>query len=102
MIARRFVVVATLLLVVSTPVFAVECVNTFLTRSEAATKQIVTLLTGKLTFQEAQERAKPINQHAARPGEWLDDKGKLASRHFGECKVVRRMTVGCDGKTSGG
>ncbi|HJW93282.1 MAG TPA: hypothetical protein VJ901_06665 [Thermoanaerobaculia bacterium] len=85
----------------STPVFAVECVNKFLTRSEGATKQIVTLLTGKLTFQEAQELSKSINQHAAQPVEWLDDKGKLVSRQFGELKVVRPMPVGCDGKTSG-
>src|ERR1041385_7105684 len=99
--ACRLAVVATLLLVVSTPVFAVECVNKFLSRSEGAAKQVVTLLTGKLTFQEAQELAKNINTHAAQPLEWVDDKGKTISRQFGELKVVRPMPVGCDGKTSG-
>ena len=93
MTARRFVVVATLLLVVSTPVFAVECVHKFLTRSEGATKQVVTLLTGRLTFQEAQELSKAINSHSAQPVEWVDDKGKLISRQFGELKVVRPMPV---------
>jgi len=101
MISRRFVVAALLTLVVSSPAFAVDCVNKFLTRSEGAAKQVVTLLTGKLTFQEAQGLAKAINAHQAPPLEWIDDKGKVISRQFGELKVVRPMPVGCDGKTSG-
>jgi hypothetical protein len=101
MIARRFFIVAALTLVVSTPLFAVECVNKFLSRSDGVTKQVVTLLTGKLTFQEAQELSKAINAHQSQPLEWIDDKGKTVSRQFGELKVVRPMPVGCDGKTSG-
>jgi hypothetical protein len=73
--------------------FAVTCVNKFLRRSDGA-KQVVTLLTGKLTFQEAQERAK------SGPIEWVDDKGKTVAKSL-ELKVVRPMPVGCDGKTSG-
>ena len=72
---------------------AVTCVNKFLRRSEGA-KQVVTLLTGKLTFQEAQERAK------SGPIEWVDDKGRTLAKSV-ELKVVRPMPVGCDGKTSG-
>ena len=101
MIARRFAVVTVLTLAVSTPLFAVDCVNKFLSRTEGTAKQVVTLLTGKLTFQEAQELSKQINARAAQPIEWVDEKGKTISRQFGELKVVRPMPVGCDGKTSG-
>jgi hypothetical protein len=101
MTSRRFAVSALLTLVVSTPAFAVDCVNKYLSRSEGAAKQVVTLLTGKLTFQEAQDLAKAINAKQAPPFEWIDDKGRVISRQFGELKVVRPMPVGCDGKTSG-
>ena len=72
---------------------AVVCVNKFLRRSDGA-KQVVTLLTGKMTFEEAQARAKGA------PIEWVDEKGKLVAKSA-EMKVVRPMPVGCDGKTSG-
>ena len=71
----------------------VTCVNKFLRRSDGA-KQVITLLTGKLTFEEAQARAK------TGPIEWVDDKGRTLSKSV-ELKVVRPMPVGCDGKTSG-
>jgi hypothetical protein len=73
--------------------FAIPCVNKFLCRSDGA-KKVVTLLTGKLTFQEAQERAK------SGPIEWVDEKGKTVAKSV-ELRVVRPMPVGCDGKTSG-
>ena len=73
--------------------FGVVCVNKFLRRSEGS-KQVITLLTGKLTFEEAQKRAKGA------PIEWVDDKGKVVAKSA-ELKVVRPMPVGCDGKTSG-
>src|SRR3954447_22391563 len=101
MISRRFAVFAVVVLFVSASASAATCVNKFLSRSEGAAKQVVTLLTGKLTFQEAQELAKAINSRQAQPLEWIDDKGKTISRQFGELKVVRPMPVGCDGKTSG-
>jgi hypothetical protein len=72
---------------------AAVCVNRFLSRSERA-KQIVTLLTGKLTYQEAQDLAKSAKI------EWVDDKGKTIAKSV-ELRVVRPMPVGCDGKTSG-
>ena len=101
MIARRIAAFAVVALVISMPASAAMCVNKFLSRSEGAAKQVVTLLTGKLTFQEAQELAKAINARQAPPLEWIDEKGKTISRQFGELKVVRPMPVGCDGKTSG-
>ena len=101
MISRRFAILAVVALFVSASASAATCVNKFLSRSEGAARQVVTLLTGKLTFQEAQEVAKAINSKQAPPLEWIDDKGKTISRQFGELKVVRPMPVGCDGKTSG-
>lgn len=73
---------------------AATCINRFVTRSERTT-QVVTLLTGKYTFQEAQAMAKTAKL------EWLDESGKTLAKQFGELKVVRPMPVGCDGKTSG-
>jgi hypothetical protein len=99
--SRRFVASALLTLVVSTPAFAVDCVNKYLSRTEGGTRQVVTLLTGKLTFQEAQDLSKAINAKTAPPFEWIDEKGRTISRQMGELKVVRPMPVGCDGKTSG-
>lgn len=76
------------------------CVNKFLNRSEGP-RQIVTLLTGKLTFQEARKLAADIAARQAPPLEWVDDAGKTLAKQFGELKVVRPMPVGCDGKPSG-
>jgi len=76
------------------------CVNRFVSRSEGP-RQVVTLLSGKLTFQEAQALAKTIQSRQSPPLEWLDDGGKSIAKQIGELKVVRPMPVGCDGKTSG-
>lgn len=76
------------------------CVNRFVSRTERP-HQIVTLLTGKLTFQEAQALSAAIAKKQAPPLEWVDDQGKVIARQFGDLKVVRPMPVGCDGKTSG-
>jgi hypothetical protein len=73
---------------------AAVCVNRFVSRAERQL-QVVTLLTGKYTFQEAQAMAKSAKL------EWVDEAGKSIARQFGELKVVRPMPVGCDGKTSG-
>lgn len=78
------------------------CVNRFVARSERGRPhQTLTLLTGKLTFQEAQALAKSIQEKTAQPIEIVDAKGKTLAKQFGELKVVRPMPVGCDGKTSG-
>ena len=73
---------------------AASCVNRFVSRSERQ-RQVVTLLTGKYTFQEAQAFAKNASL------EWVNESGKTIARQVGELKVVRPMPVGCDGKTSG-
>ncbi|MGN6186800.1 MAG: hypothetical protein ACTHQM_24460, partial [Thermoanaerobaculia bacterium] len=76
------------------------CMNKFVSRTERP-NQVVTLLTGKLTFQEAQELAKAISAKQSAPVEWVDDAGKTMAKQFGELKVVRPMPVGCDGRSSG-
>ncbi|HEV7763609.1 MAG TPA: hypothetical protein VGQ76_01285 [Thermoanaerobaculia bacterium] len=81
-------------------VASAACVNRFLTRAEGP-RQIVTLLTGKLTFQEAQALAAAIQKKESAPMEWVDGNGKAIAKQFGELKVVRPMPVGCDGKASG-
>jgi hypothetical protein len=76
------------------------CVNRFVARSERP-KQVITLLTGKLTFQEAQALAAAIQKKQSPPIEWLHEDGKTVAKQFGDLRVVRPMPVGCDGKTSG-
>jgi hypothetical protein len=76
------------------------CMNKFLSRPEGA-RQVVTLLTGKLTFQEAQKLSAEIAERKAPPVEWVDASGKTIAKQFGELKVVRPMPVGCDDKPSG-
>jgi hypothetical protein len=76
------------------------CVNRFVSRAEGP-RQVLTLLTGKLTFQEAQDLAKAIHANQAPPLEWVGDSGRAIAKQFGELKVVRPMPVGCDGKSSG-
>jgi len=94
--------VATAILVslLAADVASAACVNRFVTRSEKA-QQIVTLLTGKLTFQEAQDLAAKIKAGQSPRLEWVDDSGKVISKMVGDLKVVRPMPVGCDGKSSG-
>ncbi|HEX8411750.1 MAG TPA: hypothetical protein VF883_23080 [Thermoanaerobaculia bacterium] len=76
------------------------CVNRFVVRTERPL-QIVTLLTGMLTFQEAQELAGAIAKKQAPPLEWVREDGKSVAKQYGDLKVVRPMPVGCDGKKSG-
>lgn len=76
------------------------CVNRFVSRTERP-RQVVTLLTGKLTFQEAQALSSSIQKKDAPPLEWIGEDGRSIAKQFGELKVVRPMPVGCDGKTSG-
>ncbi len=76
------------------------CVNRFVARTERP-NQVVTLLTGKLTFQEAQELAAKIKKNESPRLEWVSADGKTIAKHNGDVKVVRPMPVGCDGKSSG-
>ena len=76
------------------------CLNRFLSRSEGS-KRVVTLLTGKLTFQEAQALTQAITEKKAPGIVWVDNKGKTIASQFGNASVVRPMPVGCDGRSSG-
>jgi len=100
MTIRRTAVSALVALALAAPLSAAVCVNKYLVRSEGP-RQVVTLLTGKLTFQDAQALSKAIADKSAQPLEWVDAKGKTVSKMFGDLKVVRPMPVGCDGRTSG-
>src|SRR6185503_6305071 len=91
---------AVCLTVVSTVPAGGACINKFLHQTDGP-RQKVTLLTGKLTFQTAQELSYAIRDKKANPVEWVDEKGKVISRQFGELKVVKPIAVGCDGNTSG-
>ena len=91
---------ALIALSVASQLQAATCVNKFVRRTDGP-KQIVTLLTGKLTFQEAQALSQSITEHRAAPIEWIDDDGKAIARQLGDLKVVRPMPVACDGKQSG-
>jgi hypothetical protein len=90
----------TLAVCLTAQVASAACVNRFVSRTERP-RQVITLLTGKLTFQEAQALAAAIANKESAPIEWLDDAGKTIARQFGELKVIRPMPVGCDGKASG-
>ena len=96
----RLAVTAFVCLLLGANAASAACVNRFVNRSERP-HQVVTLLTGKLTFQEAQELAKKMNAGEVPRLEWVTEAGKPIARQFGELKVVRPMPVGCDGKTSG-
>lgn len=81
-------------------VASAACVNRFVSRTERP-RQIVTLLTGKLTFQEAQALSASIQKKTTPPIEWVSADGRSIAKQFGELKVVRPMPVACDGKASG-
>ena len=95
----RSVVFAIVTFVIATDALA-ACTNKFLRRTEGP-RQVVTMLTGKLTFQEAQALAAAITKKETAPIEWVDEKGKAIARQYGDLRIVRPMPVGCDGKTSG-
>ena len=61
----------------------------------------MTLLTGKLTFAEAEALAKKIAAHESPPLEWVDDAGKMIAKQLGDMKPLRPMPVACDERTSG-
>ncbi|HEX6096126.1 MAG TPA: hypothetical protein VF432_07375 [Thermoanaerobaculia bacterium] len=86
--------------VLSAHAASAACVNKFVVRTERPL-QVVTLLTGKLTFQEATDLAAAISKKQAPPVEWLLSDGKTHAKQYGDLKIVRPMPVGCDGKSSG-
>src|SRR6266568_7525979 len=94
----RFLLVA--VLAVAPSLVHAACLNKFVRRTEG-TRQVMTLLTGKLTFQEADALAKAIASKQAPPIEWVDDGGKTIARQLGDMKAVRPMPVACEPRTSG-
>ena len=104
MVLRRSAATAALLsfaLVLVPRAGSAACMNKFVHRIDGPNRQLVTLLTGKLTFEEAKTLAQAIASHQAPLLEWVDDGGKVITRQFGELKVMRPMPVGCDGRASG-
>jgi hypothetical protein len=89
-----------LVLALAPSVVHAACLNKFVRRSEGA-RQVMTLLTGKLTFQEADALSKAIAAKQAPPIEWVDDNGKTIAKQLGDMKAVRPMPVACDNRTSG-
>ncbi|HXG58476.1 MAG TPA: hypothetical protein VNL91_05610 [Thermoanaerobaculia bacterium] len=100
-VARLTAVAGVVLSIAVAPMASAVCVNKFLRRSEGGNRQVVTLLTGKLTYQEAQALAQAISSNQAPGLEWVDEKGRTIARQFGDMKVVRPMPVSCDDKPSG-
>ena len=77
------------------------CVNRFLQRRESPGHWLITLLTGTMTFQEAQALSKDIQEKRAQPIEWVDEKGKTIAKQLGILRPMRPMPVACEGKPSG-
>ena len=96
----RLIALTVLCLALARTATPADCMNKFVNRSEGP-RQVVTLLTGKLTYQEAQALAKSIKDGQSPPLEWVDNNGKSIAKQYSDLKVVRPMPVGCDGKTSG-
>lgn len=92
---------AVALLLVPQVASAASCVNRFVQRREAAGRWVVTLLTGHLTFQEAQALSKEIKAKRAAPIDWVDEKGRTIARQISDLRVMRPMPVACGDKTSG-
>jgi hypothetical protein len=88
----RYLISFVLISLLTSTAASAVCVNKFMARSEGP-RQVVTLLTGKVTFQEAQSLTRSSVQ-------WVDEKGNKVADAV-DLKVVRPMPVGCDGKTSG-
>lgn len=76
------------------------CINRF-THTDKGPQHTLTMLTGKMTFQDAQALATAIHDRKAAPLEWVDSKGKTIATQFGELKVIRPMPVACDANSSG-
>lgn len=93
----RLIVTATAALLLPAVAHA-ACMNKFVARTEG-NKKVLTLLTGSITFQEAQELAKNVQAKKASV-DWLDDKGKAVAS-AAEFQPARPMPVACGDKPSG-
>jgi hypothetical protein len=92
---------AALLMILMPAIGEAECVNRFFQRREAPARWQVTLLTGRMTFQEAQVLSREIAAGRASAVEWVDERGKPLGKQVGALRAVRPMPVACEGKPSG-
>ena len=97
---RRFGSSFALTALVLVPAARAACINKF-THHDRGPRRTVTLLTGKLSFQNALALAVAIREKKAPPIEWLSDTGRTIAKQIGDLKIVRPMPVGCDENASG-
>ena len=76
------------------------CLNKYIAVKQGM-KYTVTVLTGKISYQEAYDLAEAVNSQKAPAPEWVDEKGKTIAKQVGDMKIVRPMPVACDGKPIG-
>lgn len=76
------------------------CINKF-THRDRGPEHTLTLLTGKLTFHDAQALAAAIHDGKAAPIEWVDENGSTIARQFGDLRIVRPMPISCEENASG-
>lgn len=76
------------------------CVNKYVYRRDSRGRITLTLVTGKLTFAEAQ---KLVADFEAKKADivWTDSEGKTIVSALPGAAAQRPMPVGCDGRTSG-
>lgn len=73
------------------------CVNRYVARTERQARINLTIITGKLTFAEAEKLAGSKDMVV----EWTDSTGKLIAKPLPGTRAVRPMPVACDDKPSG-
>ncbi len=100
--SRKLFAFAAALVITSTMVGSAHaaCVNKYVARSEGNNKKILTLLTGKLTFDEAKELGRKLGTKSSPPVEWVDEGGNVVASSV-QFQAVRPMPVACDDKPSG-
>lgn len=76
------------------------CVNKYVYRKDSRGRIALTLVTGKLTFAEAQKLVADIEAKKAEIV-WTDSQGKAIVSALPGAAAQRPMPVGCDGRTSG-
>jgi hypothetical protein len=97
---RGLTIVAFTAALLSSNAAQATCVNRFIYRASGV-KHILTLLTGRLTYQAARTLSEQIKDGKAAPVEWLSTSGRTLSKQIGELEVLRPMAVSCDSNSSG-
>ena len=76
------------------------CVNRYIHRKDSRGRIALTVVTGKLTFTEAQKLAADVDANKATIT-WTDRDGKPIVTALPGVQAQRPMPVGCDGRASG-